>query len=577
MVGTRVFTSQVDGVDGATVNDMVKMNRGMLYSLQRYPFGIMGTINTPGGNITVSIYANDPALNITRLIFQASITGSSPDHYSADANVVVNPPNYIFGTVQSNDPFTLAMIQFRNDYPGAGIISLGGEIPVIVVIEVTDATFIKARLPGIGEYTLDFPWGHPCFGNTSAVCNTLREFRTGDLKKVVTIPHHGVWGHDNTPEGGMKALQAAFGDGFWFTELDIRLSKDKWPILLHDQEINRMTNLPPTPDGCDEASIGNLNAYNNSQGIPVRNPNVPVDQQYGVYPVYPPLSSGYLNDRYGQVNVSDPIQDLASALNYIATRDIFIILDIQEKNIADYLRATYECLKMAKDRGLLPRVIFKHGSAAAVSRGLLEDYLSTPHPDHPENLWSDFAYKTSTIVTIHPTDVADLQGDPVITNTDPTSPNYGHIQWANLKTRIDDWMELPSVIGFEVIFKCEQADPMLTAGISNQQTSAFYGKSVVRYVKDMSYRTGSEWEMPTDCRGIPNGRGSWYHKSNKVTTPYLSYSPDCYDLRGNPEWMIHPPGYLEDIDPGFIITDRPDMLMEICQELGRYHPVTLRQ
>ena len=577
VVSSRTFTSQVAGVDGATVNDMVKMDRDLLYAIQRAPFGIMGTINAPGGSIKVSIYADDPALNITRLIFQTTITWSCPTHYGADLNTIVNPVNYDFGGVQSNDPFTLSMVQFTNDYPGSGIISLKGKIPVIVEFVVIDATFIQALLPGIGIYTLDFPWGHPYFGSTSEERNTLREFRMGNFNDVVVIPHRGVWGTDPTPEGGMMALKAAERDGFSFAELDIRLSKDKWPILFRDQEINRMSNLLPTPDRSELASVANLNAYNTSPDIPIRNPNDPSDQNYGTYLTYPALSSGYLKNRYGLENEEDPINDLASALNFLQGSKMFLILDIQEKILDDYLLATYQCLKMAKDRGMLHKIIFKYGSTAFLSREALQEYLSNPAPDHPENLWSDYAYKTSTIVSIHPADVNDPMGDAQITGMDPATSSYGLIRWINLYNRIEDWMKLPSVIGFEVIFKCEIWDPMLTANINATHTAAFNGKSVVQYLKNMSYRTGNQWEIPTDCRGLPDGRGSWYGKSNKVAEPYLSYSPDCYDLRGNPEWMIHPPGYMEDIDPGFIITDRSYLLVEICNGLERLHPITFRE
>ncbi len=240
----------------------------------------------------------------------------------------------------------------------------------------------------------------------------------------------------------------------------------------------------------------------------------------------------------------------------------------------DYLVATYLCIKQAKDIGVLHRVIFKMGSAAPLSRQLLEDYLSNPAPGE-ENLWSDYAYKSSSIVTILPSDVNDPNGDPDLTDMNPNSPTYGQIEWDNLKARIDDWMKLPSVIGFEVGFKCEQSDPMLTANITPAQGQVFEGKSLVRYVKDMSYRTGIKWEVPTNCRGIPNGRGSWYDKSNKVAAPYGAYSPNCYDLRGNPEWLINPPGYAEDIRPGFIVTDRPDVLIKICRSLGRLSPATV--
>lgn len=88
---------------------------------------------------------------------------------------------------------------------------------------------------------------------------------------------------------------------------------------------------------------------------------------------------------------------------------------------------------------------------------------------------------------------------------------------------------------------------------------------------------GINWEIPADCRGVPNGRGYWYDKSKKVNKPYLTYSPDCYDLRTNPEWMIDPPGYVEDIKPGSLVTDRPEVLVIMLNQVNRLSPATFRQ
>ncbi len=565
VVGTRTFTSQVASMDGATVNDMVKMSRGMLYSLPRGAFGIKGIINAPNGKITVGIYASNHALSTTQLIFEVSINSSSPTLYSIHEDKIILPPNYIFGDVHSSDPYILALSQFVWDYPGEGIISLKGPIPVTVVVTVKDATFIEAYLPGIGKYSLDFPWGHPCFGSNSADCNVLREFRLGNFNKPLVIPHRGYWGYDDTPEGGMDALKEAIAAKYWFSELNVRLSKDKRLVMLHDQEINRVTDLPATPDQCNPASVKNMNAFTTTDNsIPIRDAANPLNQGVGTYPSYPALYSGHLRDRSGVPNLGDPISDFAAALDHIQdvdNDDVFIIIDIQEKDLVDYLMAFYQCLKMAKDEGVLSKLIFKHNEF--ISRETLEEFLTNPGTGHPENLWSDYAYKTSTLVTIHPAGTSGVPGDP--------------IDWPGLKTWIDDWMKLPSVIGFEVIFKCEEKDPMLSGNISPQHTTAFGGKSVVRFIKDMSYRTGNQWEIPTDCRGIPDGRGSWSNKSGVVAAPYNAYSPYCYDLRGNPEWLINPLGYNEDITPGFIITDRPDILQEMCEQLGRFNSATFRQ
>ncbi len=246
--------------------------------------------------------------------------------------VYLTPPEYQFGVVSSANTKALDFNAWARTMRHATTIgSLGRVLDVIVEVRVKDATFFKAYLPGIGYYYLDFPWGHKCFGKSSTECNTLREFRWGDFSKVIVTPNKGYWGYDETPEGGIEALDAALEESYWFTELDIRLSKDKLLMLLADEGLNRMTDLPPTPDECGAASIRNLNAYSDNTDVPLRNPNNPTDPNFGIYPVYPALSSGHLKDRFGEVNLNDEIDDLEAALNFIKANRIFIILIYRKK------------------------------------------------------------------------------------------------------------------------------------------------------------------------------------------------------------------------------------------------------
>ncbi len=563
--GTRTFTSAVAGVDGASATDMVMLDRELLYSLTAQAAqGIIATINAPGGKVVIKVYHSSSTA--THLLWECSSLsttatfGGTPDW--------VTPPNYLFGPVESMNSGTLTLNDFVNSYTPPGISSLKGKIPVVVEVTIQDASFKKAYIPGIGHYSLDFPWGHHCFGNTSEECEALREFKIGDHSKAVVTSHRGFWGYGDIPEGGMKSLRAAYDNKFLFVELDIMQSKDQYPLLLHDQEVNRMTNLPQTPDENEAGWIIKMNFNSTTDGT------IPKRDGSGNYASYPPLKTGFLVDRRGEVT-DDPIEQLSTALDYIKDKPIFIHLDIKDKFKSDYLLTTYLCLKLAKEKGVLHKMLFKPGSAAPVSRQEVQDYLTSPA--RPENLWSDYAYKSSSIVIILPTDVNNPHGDPTITDVDINSPDYGKIIWPNLKTRIDDWMKLPTVISFEVIYKCESQDPLLSPNVTPEHSTLFGGNSVVRYIKNGGYRMGINWEIPADCRGVPNGRGYWFDKSKKVNKPYLTYSPDCYDLRTNPEWMIDPPGYPEDIKPGSLVTDRPEVLVIMLNLLNRLSPATFRQ
>ncbi|WP_264523047.1 glycerophosphodiester phosphodiesterase family protein [Flavobacterium sp. N502536] len=559
IVGSRVFTSPEPGINGATISDMVTIDRDSLFGLKQNVSGIIATMNAPTGKVTVT--ANSYNLDGTNRVLWRCTSTQTSTVYSGQQDFFV-PPGYGFGQVGSMQSKILGMNDFANSYTPPGIMPLKEIILVTVEVSITDATFVKAYIPGIGEYTLDFPWTHACFGKTTVECQALREFRNGDMSKVIVTAHRGYWGYGNIAEGGMQSLLNAYQNNYLFVELDIMQSKDKNAILLHDQEVNRMTNLPPTPDNDEQAWIRNLNFNSTTMNIPKRGG--------GSYPSYPELKTGFLVDRRGEVTL-DPLNELSVAMDYLVDKSILIQLDIKDKYKEDYLLTTYLCLKEAKDKGVLHKMMFKPGSAAPVSRQEIQDYLTHPDVNHPENLWSEFAYQTSSVVIILPTDVDSPFGDSYIVDS-----VTGTIIWDHLKIRLDDWMQLPSVVSFEVIFKCEETDPLLTAGIP-AQGSIYNGRSIAKYMKDNSYRTGINWEIPCDCRGTSNGRGKWFDKNQKVEKPYLTYSPNCYDLRSNPEWLMNPPGYSEDIKPGSIVTDRPDVFVNMLKMTNSLNPVTFRQ
>lgn len=58
--------------------------------------------------------------------------------------------------------------------------------------------------------------------------------------KIVVIAHRGD--HTEAPENSLLAIQNAINDGADYVELDIRTSKDKKMVLMHDATVDRNTN-----------------------------------------------------------------------------------------------------------------------------------------------------------------------------------------------------------------------------------------------------------------------------------------------------------------------------------------------
>ena len=63
-------------------------------------------------------------------------------------------------------------------------------------------------------------------------------------KKKLNLPkligHRGV--KNLCPENTLNSINQAFDLGLNFVEVDVKISKDNIPILLHDDTLNRTTN-----------------------------------------------------------------------------------------------------------------------------------------------------------------------------------------------------------------------------------------------------------------------------------------------------------------------------------------------
>lgn len=423
--------------------------------------------------------------------------------------------------------------------------------PVIVEATIKNATFNKFKVPGLGEFdALSFfralPPGHGCIGQTTAECETLREFRYGDFEKAIVTAHRGFWGYGDIPEVTMVGLENAYNNNYVSVEIDILQTKDNELALMHDQAVNRMTSLPDTYEGCfndntnsnsfqrtDAAWLKNLNYNSTTQNVELAD--------HSIQSSYPAVSSGHYVDRRGEINYNAPLAKLEDALDYIQNRPILLSLDIKEQDEDSYLNTLKKCIQAGKAKGVLHKMVFKPGSAARIPYQKYKGSLEAA------GLWEDFAKKSNVIVILfHPKD--DLK---------QTVP----------KEEVDGWISLPSLVCFEFIYKYSNPDN------ENEVFDAilkpwpeYDNKSVIQYVKERGYRTGINWEIATECRGLPNGRGQWYDRG---APEYQNNVLIGIDTRNNPEWVLNPPGNHN--APGAIVTDRPDVTIGLLQLLGRYN------
>ena len=78
------------------------------------------------------------------------------------------------------------------------------------------------------------------------------------LKLPKLIGHRGV--KDLCPENTLESILKAFDLGLSFVEIDVKISKDSVPILLHDDTLDRTTNGSGLAIDYDYANIKKLDA-----------------------------------------------------------------------------------------------------------------------------------------------------------------------------------------------------------------------------------------------------------------------------------------------------------------------------
>lgn len=77
--------------------------------------------------------------------------------------------------------------------------------------------------------------------NTDKVINTLKSGRKNDL--VAVCAHRGYWRENGVPENSLMAIKRAADMRIEMVEIDIKLDKGGEPVLMHDWNLGRTTEL----------------------------------------------------------------------------------------------------------------------------------------------------------------------------------------------------------------------------------------------------------------------------------------------------------------------------------------------
>ena len=75
---------------------------------------------------------------------------------------------------------------------------------------------------------------------SSRVPDIIATLKDPTINKTIVVAHRGDW--RNAPENSLKAIQSCIDMGVDAVEIDIRMTKDSVLILMHDEEVDRITN-----------------------------------------------------------------------------------------------------------------------------------------------------------------------------------------------------------------------------------------------------------------------------------------------------------------------------------------------
>lgn len=79
-----------------------------------------------------------------------------------------------------------------------------------------------------------------CFKAENGLENTLKALKNPTSKETLIACHRAA--HNNYPENSLKAAAAAIEMNADIIEIDVRITKDNVPVILHDRSLRRTTN-----------------------------------------------------------------------------------------------------------------------------------------------------------------------------------------------------------------------------------------------------------------------------------------------------------------------------------------------
>ncbi|EGD41948.1 glycerophosphodiester phosphodiesterase family protein [Nocardioides sp. WG-D5] len=131
----------------------------------------------------------------------------------------------------------------------------------LLCVGATAGTMLAASTPESVALSADesdaLRFGGPGRGGATAAERAYRDLLDhGPKAKILTAAHRAQW--RKAPENSLPSIRSAFADGAEIVELDIQLTEDRVPVLMHDTTVDRTTDGTGRVDSFTLAEIKQL-------------------------------------------------------------------------------------------------------------------------------------------------------------------------------------------------------------------------------------------------------------------------------------------------------------------------------
>lgn len=559
-----ILTSPVAGDKGAAVEQMYTIKVGDIFDLQRHNYleskkggkngGIKAKKIEHGGRVDLRVFAYDTKAphNKGMLIYGCYVDSNKPKEYverSWDEKTTIQGKKAKYDSKDikkaimnfydacqikwSCDKITGYCYQQEVCSDKKIIKNSENTIQVIIELEVNSAIVDSCFVPGIGKLSLR---------------DIVKNFSLIDVKGHVTVGcHRGYWEGINAPENTINAIDDALERQYEVIELDLWLTQDNEVIVFHDMGLSKRTTLTGAVRDKYWSDIHQKTIKNRFDELI----NLDYDQNSG--------------------------QDTKlRTLNYILQKiddgkhKVWLNLD-RSANDMETFKKVYQ---VVKGRGMLDRVFFKGRYDTTV-----DGYPSVA------NLKAAFQdiYPLESLGKIDQL-IKRINFTPILFDN---NGSYDNAYASTVKAYIDDWISAGFADGFELNFKAYpdgDGNGMYKAESPEKvfllkKWPCLNDKNFVEYIHDHGYPVGIFASVP-EVAGIPDYNTDGTRNQDKLVSgfvkervpstsnPDYKYEPFVkdqaeYDFRG--DWHFYIPAGVD-----YVITDRPDALVEYLRAIGRH-------